>query len=131
MKTNWLRTPKKWYPYVLLFSLLPPIVQGGYYLFIGSLYPLLIEFILMLPVIYFVFYRKKGIHKALKYWGILVFCYGFLRITLITLFQFDNGGIPSAVYYQVTPVYWIKSFGYLLLGLFLWIWRKQYYSVIA
>ena len=114
---------------ILLFSFIPIIVQVIPYLFIGNAYPLLLAMVLASPFFYFV-KKKKNLPKAIKYWSLLIICYGTVRLLLHLLCYIEPKGIPSGVYYQFTFWYAIKSIFYVLLGSCLFVKRRQIKTLV-
>ena len=113
------------YELVLLFSFLLILIKGFGYLFIGLVYPLLIAILLLTPFIYGYFRPQFNFRKTIKYWSILVMCYGIIRILLNIMMYIDSSGVPSGAYYQFTIWYGLKSVLYVLLGLVLFLKRKS------
>jgi|GEM_PF-2560585 len=113
------------YEMLLLSSFVFILFKGFEYLFIGIVYPLLIAIVLLTPFIYG--YLKPGFkfQKAIKYWGILVLCYGLTRILLNIFVLVAPSGVPSGAYYQFTIWYGIKSILYSVLGIVLFLKRKN------
>ncbi len=108
---------------LLFLSFIPFTVQVVTYLFIGNIYPLLLAMVLVTPFVYFL-KKKSNTPKAVKYWSLLIICYGTVRLLLHLLCHLDSSGIPSGVYYQFTIWYAIKSVLYIILGWFLFTKRK-------
>jgi len=113
------------YELLLLLSFVLIVIKGFEYLFIGIVYPLLIAILLLIPFIYGYFKPQFNFQKAIKYWGILVFCYGLTRILMNLFVIVAPSGVPSGAYYQFTFWYGLKSVLYVLLGLVLFLKRKS------
>lgn len=109
---------------LLVLSFVLIIIKSIEYLFIGVFYPLLISLLLLSPFIYCFFKEKCNLRKIIKYWSILIICYGTIRVLLHVLTFIDSGGIPSSAYYQFTLWYGIKSILYISLGVILLLKRK-------
>ncbi|AXT19632.1 hypothetical protein D7030_09800 [Flavobacteriaceae bacterium AU392] len=112
------------YEILLVLSFVLIIIKSMEYLFIGIFYPLIIIILLLSPFIYIAFGAKCNFQKALKYWSILIICYGTIRVLLHVLTFIESKGIPSAAYYQFTLWYGLKSMIYIVLGSVLLLKRK-------
>ncbi|WP_219011204.1 hypothetical protein [Aquimarina litoralis] len=111
----------------LLFigSFIPIFIQSIEYLFIGLIYPFLIMTLLISPFIYMFLKRKNYTQKLIKYWCILLTCYGLLRIALFVLVTVMPSGVPSGAFYQFTFWYTTKSIWYVIFGICLFTKRKR------
>ena len=110
---------------LLILSMLLLLIKGLVYIFIGVIYPLGIGLLLLLPLLYGYLKGGKKIQKAVKYWSVLVICYGLIRILLNAFIYVDDSGVPSGAYYQFTVWYGLKSISYVILGIYLFIQRKE------
>ena len=110
---------------LLLLSMLLLLIKGLVYIFIGVIYPLGIGLLLLLPLLYGYLKGGKKFQKAVKYWSVLVICYGLIRILLNVFIYVDDSGVPSGAYYQFTVWYGLKSISYVILGIYLLVQRKQ------
>ena len=116
------------YELLLIVSFILILIKGLEYLLIGLIYPLLITLLVLSPFIYSYFKSQNNLQKTIKYWSILVLCYGTVRVFLNTIIYIDSSGVPSAAYYQFTLVYWIKSILYIILGALLLLKRKYIFT---
>ncbi len=110
---------------LLLLSMLLLLIKGLVYIFIGVIYPLGIGLLLLLPLLYGYLKGGEKFQKAVKYWSVLVICYGLIRILLNVFIYVDDSGVPSGAYYQFTVWYGLKSISYVILGIYLLVQRKQ------
>ena len=110
---------------LLILSMLLLLIKGLVYIFIGVIYPLGIGLLLLLPLLYGYLKGGKKLQKAVKYWSVLVICYGLIRILLNVFIYADDSGVPSGAYYQFTVWYGLKSISYVILGVYLFIQRKE------
>ena len=110
---------------LLVLSFILILIKGFEYVFIGILYPLVISIILLSPFIYCYFKKQCNLSKIIKYWSILILCYGVVRILLNTIISIDSSGVPSEAYYQFTLKYSIISILYVVLGVTLFRKRKH------
>ena len=110
---------------LLILSILLLLIKGLTYIFIGIIYPLGIGLLLLLPLLYGYLKGGKKLQKAVKYWSILVICYGLIRILLNIFIHVDGGGVPSGAFYQFTIWYGLKSISYAILGIYLLVQRRQ------
>ena len=117
------------YEQLLLLSFILILIKGFTYLFLGVYYPLLIALLLLLPFLYTYFKRGFKFQRAIKYWSILVICYGMVRILLHIITRFNSDGVPSGAYYQFTIWYGIKSILYVTLGVVLLRKRKLIFPI--
>ena len=113
------------YELLLTLSLMLILIKGLTYLLIGIIYPLLISLALLSPFIYCYFKKRCKLSKTIKYWSILILCYGIVRILLNSIIYIDSSGVPSEAYYQFTLWYGIKSLLYIALGIVLLLKRKH------
>lgn len=113
------------YELLLVLSFILILIKDFEYVFIGILYPLVISAILLSPFVYCYFKKRCTISKTIKYWSILILCYGLVRILLNTIIYIDSRGIPSEAYYQFTLKYSIISILYVVLGVTLFRKRKH------
>jgi len=113
------------YELLLLLSFAFILAKDFEYLFIGIYYPLVIVVLLLSPFLYGYFKTQYNFSKTIKYWGILVLCYGLIRVLLNIIVHINSSGVPSGAYYQFTIWYGLKSVLYVLLGLVLFLKRKS------
>ncbi|MCC1483533.1 hypothetical protein [Winogradskyella immobilis] len=113
------------YDLLLILSFMLILIKGLEYVFIGILYPLVISAILLSPFVYCYFKKRCTISKTIKYWSLLILCYGVVRILLNTIIYIDSRGIPSEAYYQFTLKYSIISILYVVIGVTLFRKRKH------
>lgn len=114
----------KKYDYVLILSFALIFIKGFEYLLIGVVYPIACVILLMIPFIYCYFKKQCNIPKIIKYWSILVLCYGLTRVLLHLFARVYSSGVPSGAYYQFTIWYGVKSILYIGLGVILLLKRK-------
>ena len=94
------------YELLLISSLVLILIKGLTYLLIGIIYPLLISLALLGPFIYCYLKRQCNISRTIKYWSVLVTCYGIVRILLHVIISINSDGVPSGAYYQFT--WWLS-----------------------
>ena len=71
------------YEKAFVFSFIPLLIKMFNYLFIGIVYPLLIGALLLSPFLYCYLKPNSNFQKAIKYWSIMILCYGILRIARV------------------------------------------------
>ncbi|WP_394746975.1 hypothetical protein [Spongiimicrobium salis] len=119
------------YEKVFVFSFIPLLIKMFNYLFIGVFYPMLIGVLLMSPFLYCYWKPNANIQKAITYWGIMILCYGVLRVLLNIIIRIDSSGVPSGDFYQFTFWYALKSVGYCIMGILLLLKRKKIFLNIS
>ena len=111
---------KKTYTYILMISFFPMLWNGIHYSFIGLFYPMLIALLLLSLIIYFVFGNRREKLVAAKSWSILLIGYSIIRFGMLALTFIDDGGIPSAIYYQPNSWFFVKNCLFFVVGVWLY-----------
>jgi hypothetical protein len=113
------------YRYLLYLSFVPLLLHGLQYAWIGSPYILIFGALITYTVLYQVKNSKPFASKTIKIWSWLMLCYGVMRILLASVNLFMDA-MESAIVYQLTLWYIIKSVLYILLGLFLFFTNRKW-----
>lgn len=116
------------YQILLYLSILLFLLKGLEYAVLGLPYPLAIALILLSPLLLLRAKRQKLLLRVLKYWSILVISYGLYRVVLQVFVHAHGSGVPSAAYYQFTFWYGIKTLLFVLIGRYLFLKRRHFYS---
>jgi len=116
------------YRYVLYLSFVPLTLHGLRYAWIGSPFILIFGVLIASAVLYLVHNSKALASKAIKIWSWLMICYGVMRILLASVNLFMDA-MESAIVYQLTLWYIIKSVLFIMLGIFLFIANRKWKDV--
>ncbi len=113
---------------LLILTFILPLFQGIQYVVIGSVYPLVIVSLVIGLVIFFLFSKRGGSEKILRYWSYLHIGYGAIGLTLIGFGLMAGSGLPSSIYYQFNVSYVLKMGVCIIMGVMLLKTRKAHNS---